>query len=89
MLLKSWFFSSNISDEFTYILAFSLGYLRHTENELFVKSTRNKFQLYITLFTKILSYRITECKMYYVSLKKLNLENLIYFSLKKLYFIRK
>ena len=65
MLLKSCiFFSSNISDGFTYICisqkkkliyAFSLHHSKCIKNEPFVKSTRNKFQPYITLFTKYLA----------------------------------
>ena len=30
----------------------SLGHSRHIEDGLFVRSTKNKFQLHITLFTK-------------------------------------
>ena len=36
------------------IPAFSLGILRRIEDELLVRITRNKLQLYITLFTKYL-----------------------------------
>ena len=34
-----------------FIPASSLGYSRRIENELFVRSTKNKFQPHITLFT--------------------------------------
>ena len=36
------------------ISAFSLGISRRIEDELLVRSTRNKLQLHITLFTKYL-----------------------------------
>ena len=35
--------------------AFSLSYSRRIDDELFVRSTRNKFQSHITLFTKYLA----------------------------------
>ena len=37
------------------IFTFYLGYLKHIDDEPFVRSTRNKFQLQITLFTKYLA----------------------------------
>ena len=33
----------------------SLGYSRHIEDKLFVKSIRNKFKAHITLFTKYIT----------------------------------
>ena len=60
------------------IYAFSLHHSKCIKNEPFVKSTRNKFQPYITLFTKYLVYITIECNKYYVSMKKekKNLQNL-------------
>ena len=60
------------------IYAFSLHHSKCIDNELFVKSTRSRFQPYITLFTKYLALIIIECNMYYISLKKekKNLPNL-------------
>ena len=48
----------------------SLGYLRWIEDEPFVRSTKNKFQPHIILFTKYLALLIIECKIHHGSLKK-------------------
>ena len=48
-----------------FIPASSLGYSRRIENELFVRSTKNKFQPLITLFTQISLYIIVECELHY------------------------
>ena len=47
-----------------------LGYIRCMEDELFVRTTKNKFQPHIILFTKYLALLIIECKIHHGSLKK-------------------
>ena len=42
-----------------------LGHLKYVKDELFVRSTKNKFQPLIILFTQILLYIIVECKLHY------------------------
>ena len=46
-----------------------LGYIRCMEDELFVRTTKNKFQPHIILFTKYLALLIIECKIHHGSLK--------------------
>ena len=42
-----------------------LGHLKYVKDELFVRSTKNKFQPLITLFTQISLYIIVECELHY------------------------
>ena len=56
MLLKSCIFFPNISDVFTSMYAYFLSYSRYTVYEPFIRSTKNKFQPYIILFTKYLAW---------------------------------
>ena len=46
-----------------------LGYIRCMEDEPFVRTTKNKFQPHIILFTKYLALLIIECKIHHGSLK--------------------
>ena len=42
-----------------------LGHLKYVKDELFVMSTKNKFQPLIALFTQISLYIIVECELHY------------------------
>ena len=42
-----------------------LGHLKYVKDELFVRSSKNKFQPLITLFTQISLYIIVECELHY------------------------
>ena len=77
MLLKFCnFFSSNISDIFSYT-TYSLSHSRHTKNELFVRNIRKKLQLCITLFTKYLNLQNLKHDEI-INIDSLILKNLIY-----------
>ena len=57
-----------------------LGHLKYVKDELFVRSTKNKFQPLITLFTQISLYIIVECELHYFFLFFFNFFFLVLFS---------
>ena len=52
------------------IFTSSLGYSKCIGDDPFISSAKNKFQPYITLFTKYLALYKIECKTHYILYKK-------------------